>query len=543
METPKLGDKPYKKIVPLKGKFLAKLKKEFQKELSINGKQCTHDEINFAICAKSQSILDTKDAENGVSDATITHAAPELNPAPKEPLKSPENKIIIQKVENVKIELIKNSIGPARRLSSLFNAIQAESNGSNVNEVTQNNDETQLAIEQDPPVGAPIGKEEHQPSLKLLSAKIPENNFNRIVPLKLTRIIRKPKPQPNLSQRYHRVETFKPFEIKPAVEPVAVDFTAVEVEALIPDIQMSDDNRASKAEFKVYVQHSDTDSGEDFMGFASNEVMSPNCSEVKLINWLKLSQKSETLKDHHQIKNHQATPIPKLQREPSAKSTPIAGPAIRLESSGMPKPPEIKDSPVQKIVCKIESLSNQIPSLPSPEKLQSHVTRKLSFSPERKIIAQRESSSLQQPSTSKTTAPASTATQTQSKPAKTTKQGGWQDDILAVIGATRISEIDKTLKDIPNIPTGNTIELENVEQKLIINHLLRLLKVNSVMETLKLLPSGDLLKGKKTYIRFANFFFTMKYFQIRPIISIPSQKVSKAILMEAPFSIRAPIAV
>lgn len=39
MEEPKLENKPYKKIVPLRGKFAAKLRNEFKKELSKNGKQ------------------------------------------------------------------------------------------------------------------------------------------------------------------------------------------------------------------------------------------------------------------------------------------------------------------------------------------------------------------------------------------------------------------------------------------------------------------------------------------------------------------------
>lgn len=50
MDKPKLGDKPYKKIVPLKGRFLAKLKNEFKKELSRNGKQLKHN-IYFMIFA------------------------------------------------------------------------------------------------------------------------------------------------------------------------------------------------------------------------------------------------------------------------------------------------------------------------------------------------------------------------------------------------------------------------------------------------------------------------------------------------------------
>lgn len=61
---------------------------------------------------------------------------------------------------------------------------------------------------------------------------------------------------------------------------------------------------------------------------------------------------------------------------------------------------------------------------------------------------------------------------------------GWQDDILAVIGTKRINEIDEMLKAIPDLVTGNDIETENVELRLIIRHLLRVFKLKTVSETL-----------------------------------------------------------
>lgn len=39
MDTPKLGNNTYKKVVPLKGRLLDKLKNEFKKELLKDGKQ------------------------------------------------------------------------------------------------------------------------------------------------------------------------------------------------------------------------------------------------------------------------------------------------------------------------------------------------------------------------------------------------------------------------------------------------------------------------------------------------------------------------
>lgn len=60
----------------------------------------------------------------------------------------------------------------------------------------------------------------------------------------------------------------------------------------------------------------------------------------------------------------------------------------------------------------------------------------------------------------------------------------WLHDINVMIGEPRIREIDQSLKKIPMVVTGNRIQTENVELKLIINHLLKKLNVASVAETL-----------------------------------------------------------
>lgn len=61
----------------------------------------------------------------------------------------------------------------------------------------------------------------------------------------------------------------------------------------------------------------------------------------------------------------------------------------------------------------------------------------------------------------------------------------WLHDINVMIGKHRIQEIDQSLKKIPTTVTGNRIQTENVELKLIINHLLRKLKAKSVIETVE----------------------------------------------------------
>lgn len=90
--------------------------------------------------------------------------------------------------------------------------------------------------------------------------------------------------------------------------------------------------------------------------------------------------------------------------------------------------------------------------------------------------------SIAAPSTSKSFAPSTSKGMSASKKKK--QSSSWKEDILVVIGKPRLAEIDKDLKKIPNLVTGSAIESENVEFKLIIKHLLRLLKVNSVIEAL-----------------------------------------------------------
>jgi rubrerythrin len=65
-------------------------------------------------------------------------------------------------------------------------------------------------------------------------------------------------------------------------------------------------------------------------------------------------------------------------------------------------------------------------------------------------------------------------------------QAQWLMDIDDLIGETRIREIDQSLKKIPSIVTGNKIQTENVELKLIINHLLKKLNAQSVVDTIKI---------------------------------------------------------
>lgn len=483
----------------------------------------------------------------------------------------------------MKIELIKNAIGPARRLSSLFKESKSELPESPIVKVTatipESNDVIQPAIGEVSPEPNQNGIDDPQSSIKLLSAKIPDNNFNKAVPLKLTRIIRKPKPQPNLRQRFHRVETFQQAETKPAPEQDAFDFSLVKIEVLMPDIEMREDvpiafalknvgrtpNEMGDSEFEpgpVLLDSSsdkkDSDGDDDFRGFENNDLMNSECSNQTLHNWITILKQTKDSIDSNtrpskslqksfnqlQIVNSSqklALPIREISLSAKkiqpvlAKSTlkvaiiKNADSFIGMQPVKIIKSPEpvkqvkeIKlpfvESPkeiqwpilTRKVVSSVltgvpSSSSSPVQQLPISNKFEP-VAIKISSPPldSKKTIQFR-------PSTSQALlgSPPSSSEgffKREKKEAKVFEKmnAGWQDDILAVIGASRIAEIDKTLKDIPNIMTGNVIDMENVEQKLIINHLLRLLNVNSVMETLQLNSSSSFLKGRN-YIFVSNY--------------------------------------
>ncbi|KAG5672535.1 hypothetical protein PVAND_002657 [Polypedilum vanderplanki] len=79
----------------------------------------------------------------------------------------------------------------------------------------------------------------------------------------------------------------------------------------------------------------------------------------------------------------------------------------------------------------------------------------------------------------------------------------WLNDISLLLGENRIKEIDQSLKKIPAIVKGNKIQTENVELKLIINHLLGKLQAKSVTDTL-IMPSTSGFQSNNS----ANFDFS-----------------------------------
>lgn len=502
---------------------------------------------------------------NSTNDATNNNVSANVVSIVKEPLKSPENRVIIQKVEHVKLEVINtNPKGPPRRLSSLFKS-PVHPPIENVIEATAKtsieNDETQSKLSTETPN---LVENQSTSSIKLLSTKIPDNSFNNVVPLKLVRTIKQPKPKPNLRNRFHRVETFKEADTKPVPEIDPIDYTSlVKYEVLVPAIEMDDGEVTTPQVMSYELRRIDpleeppvmksvkdstiakkpgSDSEEDFRGFDNNSVFK-NEVPKDVVDWFNLYKAAQDVtvnkpKEVQEIpfisKQHPEVQValqypPKVELTKSPKKSPVKEKVVKdVEIKSPVKSSSVSVAPnnvtpslrstklnTEDIVLKtpqkepqfninqamdpIASSTPYVPVLLSPKKaVESDVSIKQPYTAPQltSITSPKASSSKELPEREHTTSVKS------NKPE-------WMNDILAVIGEARIAEIDEMLKEIPNIVTGNAIETENVELRLIINHLLRQLKAKSVMETLRF-NTTDIPKGK-----FNKFGFTLS---LKPFI-------------------------
>jgi hypothetical protein len=308
-----------------------------------------------------------------------------------------ERKVIIQKIENVKLETI-NFNGPPRRVSTLFEPKHTCAKKTH-DEIVSNNNVT-ASIEPVTPT-------------KILSAKMPENSFNTIVPLKMIRTIRPPKPVPNFTKkRFVTIQMSKPnLEINNDI-PVSNNSNTCEIEKVIEEVTVAQSNEKEDT----------VKSEEDFCGF-EKEVCKEDLFKKALRRW------STCLTQDVENKNEA------FVEEPVAK--------IKLE-----------EDPVI-----------QLPS--ESQKIAENCTAKNEHEEKKKSTI-------------------------------FMNEAPWLNDIIDLIGESRIKEIDASLKEIPNIVTGNNIEAENVELKLIINYLLRQLNVPSITEVLSLKTPkfNDDSKGK-----------------------------------------------
>lgn len=535
MDKPKLGNKPYKKIVPLKGKFLAKLKNEIRKESSKNGKQKSMYKLNFNKHLRA-NFLDQKSSENGGIDTINNNVETIAIPTVKEPLKSPENKIIIQKVENVKIEMVKtNPKGPPRRISSLFLTIESNEIKPTVagtpREIHVTDDAITEAIAEKPLAVIDTASEHPNSSIKLLSAKMPENSFNQAVPLKMVRLIKQQKPKPNLRQRFHRVETFKPPETLPVPILETHDFASLDqIEVLMPDIEMHEGNIQEMPVVKkeldsikniqqtvdgnVRSKGQSSESEEDFYGYSESSSMS-NMDKTPLY-WYELLKKAPPIQSsvddasmnlEKSYKSPMQSPqktIPtvkpiKIPKKPSISMPSASVSKLKIdEVKGISKQSKREEPTVELLKESQENASNVAPCKTQTKEKPVALIPVLEVVTPLKMI----SSPAKVPTTSKYVYEPFISTTSQETFKRETgafvkmNKSGWQNDIIAVIGASRLKEIDETLKDIPNIITGNAVETEIVELKLIINHLLRKLKANSIMETAEA-DTSDVPKGMK----------------------------------------------
>jgi hypothetical protein len=226
-------------------------------------------------------------------------------------------------------------------------------------------------------------KEEEEASLKLLLAKMPENNFNKEVPLKMVRTMRKPKAVPSIIRK---------------------KFGHVNVHQKTAE--------------------------------STNNVEEPMKTEVAPVQPI-----FDTKKEEQEVASVAIS-------EPKPEPTPVACEEVKNDEMMQDIETPANNSE-EKIIAVVNTEEEDCEiSAISPAKCSKNVTE----DDEEEVMD--------------------------------TNEATWLNDISVMIGESRIKEIDQGLKKIPSIVTGNKIQTENVELKLIINHLLAKLKAETVTETL-----------------------------------------------------------
>jgi hypothetical protein len=484
-------------------------------------------------------ILESQTAENGLNDTINNNRSTNTLLKVKEPLKSPDNKIIIQKVESVKLEIIKTNpkahFVPERRISSLFtsNEIQNQSENPSRENATEKEENLGDILEKplhDPP---PLLSNPPHSSVTLLSTKIPENSCNKIVPLKMIRTIKGPRPKPNLLPRIHRVETTQSPEPLVVAPAHTFDYSSVRLEILHPDITMTEERQVENTDDRLSVLTKDParigETDPSFSGFDQIATMKGSdiglwkdvLNQVSKENSRQESATTESPKKRLKTSSSHDPPVPRQRFDIKTIKSPQRVTKTSEKSNNIkssPKKIEFKVSFASKkyldILSETENTqqkSNPPAALmpvqscslkdnsPSPKKTitvspQKGSPQKLRFPPVQKMEVEIKAatpvgSTSSQPKIDTTLIPSTSKGFPKMKDKLKAKKtnSDWMEDILTVIGSSRIEKIDQSLKEIPNLITGNfsAIETENVEFKLIIKHLLRELGVQSIMETLK----------------------------------------------------------
>jgi hypothetical protein len=381
-----------------------------------------------------------------------------------------------------------------RRVSSLFKDKEASSSASsNANECfNQGVINLHDAIETN-------SKESSLPTkstIKLLSAKMPENDYNQTVPLKVIRKIRQPKFKPNLPKtRYHNVVTIQPPMAPPAMAPDH-DFSSVtHIESLVPDVLMGEVDEISPSCEKVHV----TDFDEKCKGFKREEVERTKI-DIGFYRYLKeiennainvqpeISFKEKSLSSSTEVTTKSKPELPSTSQKPLTATITSPNKVKREINKDFMSKIISNESQPDPIISVKQSNQTTITSVS-----QSEATKSDDKAKNGKVVKRADQSNPSSKILSKI------ANYTPLK----SDDSSWLDDILVVVGESRIQEIDKSLEKIPDMVTGNPIQMENVELRLIIRHLLHKLKVNTIMETIKFEnnetgPSKG--KGKKVII-------------------------------------------
>lgn len=365
-----------------------------------------------------------------------------------EQTKLADSKIIIQKVEKVTYDVSSILFSPGGSKNVCTEASCSSAHIEQDDATPQKSVEISLDSKEMP----------NEPTtVSLLTSTIPENVLENKVPPKMVRATKPPKPKPNLPKRVHRIQTFRPSQVPPAKTPQPEEKNESEGPTII--IIKKEEPIAKK--IIINSVKSDTESS-DCCGFATD---SDELSIIKRYEFLKLEKTVESGVSTSEIKAEE-------------KPTPV----VTIESPPIPELPakrNARKSIVQQEKKIVEKPKSRVaPKVKSPDMAPEILTKPSKVVPKPSEVVPKPTVPVTKPHEAVAKPPVKI-------PAKS-ESNSWQNDILAVIGISRLKEIDEMLRNIPNMIDGNfnPIEMENVELKLIIKHLLRKLKVESITDTL-----------------------------------------------------------
>lgn len=508
MESPQKERKLVKKIVPLKGSLLQKLRSEFSKNVQ---KSKIQNKISFA--SKSCIVILISDPLNiskKTDDVQNNNNSQNVIPEVKQPLKSPENKIIIQKVEKVKLQIVStDSKCPPRRISKLFaidNPIVEPTVTEEADpvEILDTNEIQPAAVvadssqDSDIPIEYSFTDNRLQPAtVALFKTKMPENIFNKTVPLVVKRIMKQPaKLKPNFVRNRFRYEVHKTPDSSPLPpskqdlidEPIQCEKIEEKCEKIQMKVEQETELEKTNPSAKMRGSiHSDSEN--DFLGFNSEPEL-PDCIWFKVLEQERNRNLFQSSENQQKVYSKCVQLDASLEVDDASKSEEIGqelAQDVNPTDQIISQPLNIKPMPVTETEMRDEQIEKERPTL---ERTQKNPVKK----------------------------PLKIKVQTRSV---SEELATWKDDVLSVIGIARIREIDKSLKSIPNIVNGTAGDTENIELKLIISHLLQKCNAKSIEETIENTQTDFFHKGRELsplfYFDSANNFFLIFSFWRRYI--------------------------